>query len=42
MWCLHQVVAPLTALGGSIALAGIAVVVFANERSVAAVPSQTV
>jgi len=39
---LHQVVAPLTALGGSIALAGIGVVVFANERSVAEVPSQTV
>ncbi len=39
---LHQLVAPLTALGGSIALAGIGVVVVANERSVAEVPSQTV
>jgi drug/metabolite transporter (DMT)-like permease len=39
---LHQVVAPLTALGGSVALAGIGVVVVANERSVAELPSQTV
>lgn len=39
---LHQLVAPLTAIGGSIALAGIAVVVFANERYVAAAPPQTV
>jgi drug/metabolite transporter (DMT)-like permease len=39
---LRQGVAPLTAIGGSIALAGIGVVVFANERAVAAAPPQTV
>jgi drug/metabolite transporter (DMT)-like permease len=39
---LHQVVAPLTAIGGTIALAGIAVVVVANERYVTAAPPQTV
>jgi drug/metabolite transporter (DMT)-like permease len=39
---LHQVIAPMTALGGLIALAGIAVVVIANERYVAAAPPQAV
>lgn len=39
---LHQVVAPLTAIGGSIALAGIGVVAFANERAVASGPAQVV
>jgi drug/metabolite transporter (DMT)-like permease len=35
---LHQVVAPLTAIGGLIALVGIGVVAFANERYVASGP----
>lgn len=39
---LHQVVAPLTALGGTIALFGIGVVVFANERYVAGAPPQAI
>jgi drug/metabolite transporter (DMT)-like permease len=39
---LHQVVAPLTAIGGAIALAGVAAVVYANERYVAAAPPQAV
>jgi drug/metabolite transporter (DMT)-like permease len=39
---LHQLVAPLTAAGGTLALVGIAVVVAANERYVAAAPPQTV
>ena len=39
---LHQLVAPLTAIGGTIALAGIGVVVFANERAVASGPPQAI
>lgn len=39
---LHQSIAPLTALGGSIALAGIAVVAFANERYVATGPPEAI
>jgi drug/metabolite transporter (DMT)-like permease len=39
---LHQLIAPLTALGGSIALAGIGVVAFANERYVASGPPQAI
>ena len=39
---LHQVIAPLTAIGGSIALCGIGVVAFANERAVGSGPAQVV
>ncbi|MDQ6767235.1 MAG: DMT family transporter [Candidatus Eremiobacteraeota bacterium] len=39
---LHQIVAPLTAIGGTIALVGIGVVAFANERSVASGPPQAI
>jgi drug/metabolite transporter (DMT)-like permease len=39
---LHQVVAPLTAIGGTIALVGIGVVAFANERYVATGPPQAI
>jgi drug/metabolite transporter (DMT)-like permease len=39
---LHQVIAPLTAIGGTIALVGIGVVVFANERYVASAPPQPI
>jgi hypothetical protein len=39
---LHQMIAPLTAIGGTIALVGIGVVVFANERYVASTPPQPI
>jgi drug/metabolite transporter (DMT)-like permease len=39
---LHELVAPLTAIGGTIALVGIGVVAFANERSVASGPPQAI
>jgi drug/metabolite transporter (DMT)-like permease len=39
---LHQIVAPLTAIGGTIALIGIGVVVLANERYVASTPPQPI
>ena len=39
---LHQVIAPLTAIGGIVALGGIAVVVGANERYVAGAPPQPI
>ncbi len=39
---LHQGVAPLTAVGGTIALVGIGVVAFANERSVETGPPQAI
>ncbi|HEV2037707.1 MAG TPA: hypothetical protein VGQ96_03785, partial [Candidatus Eremiobacteraceae bacterium] len=39
---LHQIVAPLTAIGGTIALVGIGVVAFANERFVASGPPQAI